>query len=207
MEERATGNRCRLASAATPDPPWRSTGTLVHGGNRSPPRRVRGRWCASRAGGKPGRLRDSEASFLTGPSGDLGLEGGTEHSRLVRLALPSRRGRAAAAHGRNRGMAATLGPIHHTQLWVPGIEARSLPPGALGRKWEEMTAGEQGTGTRVAPRALLGFGLPRASRTRTSLGSCREIKGESTPRITRALFRGPACGGVGEPWNLCCALR
>ncbi|GJP49503.1 hypothetical protein CLOM_g8702, partial [Closterium sp. NIES-68] len=99
--ERATGNRCRLASSATPRPPWRAMG----------------RWRASWAGGEPGRRRNSEASFLTGLSVDLGLEGGMEHTRLVRVSLSSRRGQAAAARGTIGGMACTLGANPSHPAW------------------------------------------------------------------------------------------
>ncbi|GJP82063.1 hypothetical protein CLOP_g12189 [Closterium sp. NIES-67] len=98
--ERATGNRCRLASSATPRPPWRAMG----------------RWRASWAGGEPGRRRNSEASFLTGLSVDLGLEGGMEHTRLVRRCHPAA-GRPPRHVERLGGWLAHLGPTHHTPAW------------------------------------------------------------------------------------------
>lgn len=77
--------------------------------------------------GEPGWHRDGDASFVTGPSGDLGLEGeGCNAGRPVRPSLTSRRGQAAAALGNIRGMAATLGanPSHPDR--GTGSEAGSL---------------------------------------------------------------------------------
>ncbi|GJP34738.1 hypothetical protein CLOM_g19172 [Closterium sp. NIES-68] len=72
-----------------------------------------------------------------------------------------------------------------------------------------MTAGERGKDMRVAPQAVSELSLPQASRTRTSLelaGSGGACQPHPAPR-TRVLFRGPACGGVGEPGNPCCAYH